>query len=363
TELDTEELGYNNNELKIKTAATALDLFIKYEFPKTAEEFTSKYDEGLRGLTQIRRAAVAKLAQSRARLKSAEGRFKIESEQCRELYDQFAKCVIRAERTGLVVYGTDGHMFGGEQIREGATVRERQKIITIPDMKQMAVKVKIHEAFIKKVRKGLPATVKVDAYADELLTGEVSKVGILPDYQNRWMNPDIKVYITTVEIHEVRDWLKPGMSAKVEIMVKQLTNVVYAPLQCISLSKGKPVCYVSKAGGPEQRAVEIGEFNDEFIEIKAGLNEGEIVLLNTPQEEKVEALPEEPIEEPLANGADTNKPVEQAEPARKNGQPETALPPKREIETQTENRPTKRDAGSPTVPRNGARPNRKLPAN
>lgn len=301
TELDTEQLNYDNNELKIKTAETALDLFIKYEFPKQAEEAVSKYDEALRGLTQVRRAAVAKLAQARARLKSAEGRFKIESEQRRELYDQLEKCVIRAERTGLVVYGTDGQSFGGEQIREGATVRERQKILTIPDMKQMAVKVKIHEAFIKQVCKGQPATIKVDAYPDERLTGEVDKVGILPDYQNRWMNPDIKVYITTIAIHQVRDWLKPGMSAKVEILVKQLTNVVYVPLQSVSLVNGKHTCFVKNGGQPEPRVVEIGEFNDEFIEIKSGLKEGEVVLLRAPEGTQTEELPEERIEEPLTN--------------------------------------------------------------
>ena len=33
---------------------------------------------------------------------------------------------------------------------------------------------------------------------------------------------------------------------------------------------------------PERREVEIGEFTDEFIEIKKGLKEGEVVLLRPP---------------------------------------------------------------------------------
>ena len=54
--------------------------------------------------------------------------------------------------------------YGGEErIREGATVRERQSIITIPDMNKMSVRVRIHETYIKKVKKGQRAKITVDA--------------------------------------------------------------------------------------------------------------------------------------------------------------------------------------------------------
>jgi multidrug resistance efflux pump len=211
-ELETEEMTHRNNDLKVQTAVTARDLFIKYEFPKQAEEFVSKYEEALRGLERASKEAVSKLAQSRARLKGAEGRYNIEEAQLKELTDQLEKCVIVAKKTGLVVYGgsnQDGMYYGGyEQIREGATVRERQPIITIPDMKQMSVKVKIHESYIKKISKGGKARIQVDAFPEEKLTGEVIKVGVLPDSQNRWMSPDLKVYATTISIDGAREWVK-----------------------------------------------------------------------------------------------------------------------------------------------------------
>jgi hypothetical protein len=40
---------------------------------------------------------------------------------------------------------------------------------------------------------------------------------------------------------------------------------------------------VSRGLKPERREVQTGEFNDEFIEIKGGLNEGELVLLRAPE--------------------------------------------------------------------------------
>ena len=302
SELETEQMTYTNNLLKTATAKTSLDLFIKYEFPKQAEEFLSKYDEGLRALERTRKEAISKMAQSLAKMRAAEGRFRIEQEQLRDFQEQLEKCTIRAQKTGLVVYAGESERWGGgEQIREGATVRERQRIITIPDTKTMSVRVKIHESHIKKITPGLPARVTVDAFADEQLTGEVSKVGVLPDAGNRWMNPDLKVYLTTIDIHEVRDWLKPGMSAKVEIMVKTLTNIVYIPLQAVSAAQGRQVCYVADGGAPEMRIIDVGDFNDEFIVVKSGLKDGEKVLLNAPEGERTEAAEEE-LAAPPENG-------------------------------------------------------------
>jgi len=287
TELDTARLEYEQVDLKVKKSATALNLFMKYEFPKSAEELVSKYDEGVRMLERTRKEAISKLAQARAKLKSAEQQFKVVTEQRKDLLDQLDKCTIRAKKAGLVIYGGTGDSmiwYGEERIREGAAVRERQPIITIPDMTRMALKVKIHESHIKKVKKGMKAFIRVDAQADKQLNGEVSKVGVLPDSQNRWMNPDLKLYNVTVNIEGTHDWLKPGMSAKVEVLVNELKGVVYVPIQAITPSGKDRVCYVVKGGGaPERRVVETGEYSDEFIEVKKGLKEREVVLLRSPQ--------------------------------------------------------------------------------
>src|SRR6185295_7598020 len=116
-----------------------------------------------------------------------------------------------------------------------------------------------------------------------ILEGEVTKVGVLPDSQNRWMNPDLKVYLTTITITGTHDWIKPGMSAKAEIMVNRLSDVVYAPIQAVAASEGKQICYVAKGLSTERREVEVGEFNEDFIEIKKGLKEGDKVLLRPPE--------------------------------------------------------------------------------
>ena len=73
-----------------------------------------------------------------------------------------------------------------------------------------------------------------------------------------------------------------GMSAKLEILVNKLQDCVYVPVQAISPDGGKQICYLPHGLKPERREVQIGEFNDEFIEVKNGLKEGDRVLLRAP---------------------------------------------------------------------------------
>lgn len=309
TDLQRDEIAHENSRLKVQTAETARSLFLKYEFPKAAEESLSKYAEAVREFDKARRVAISRLAQARAKLKSAQGQFEVQARQRKDLNEQLEKCTIVAQKTGLVVYGSGREemmYYGGEAIREGASVRERQAIITIPDMTRMAVNVKIHESYIKKVRKGQKARITVDAFPDTMLTGEVTKVGVLPDSQNRWMNPDLKVYLTTIAIEGTHEWTKPGMSAKVEILVSHLDDVVHVPVQAVSPEHGKQVCYVVRGLKPERREVEVGEFNDEFIEIKNGLTEGERVLLRRPDSIRMEdtVKPSRPQDPPNDTPAD-----------------------------------------------------------
>lgn len=324
-DMQRDEIAFDNSRLKVQTAETARDLYLKYDFPKSAEESLSKFLDSVRELDKTRRQAISKLAQAEARLKSGMGQFEVQSRQRKDLQEQRSKCIITAKKSGLVVYGAGGDQmfyYGGEErVREGATVRERQAIITIPDMTRMSVNVKIHETYIKKVSKGQKARITVDAFQDKVLSGEVTKVGVLPDSQNRWMNPDMKVYAVTIAIDGTHEWVKPGMSAKVEVMVRRLEDVVQIPVQAVTLNEGKQVCYVVGGLKPERREVAIGEFTDEFIEVKSGLKEGERVLLRTPDGVETDAgKPRDKSKEPETKpAAKPEKTAESPVPAAKPG--------------------------------------------
>ena len=84
---------------------------------------------------------------------------------------QIENCKLFAPGDGLVVYANDPNRFGGSsqpQIEEGATVRERQKIFSLPDISKMRVNTKVHESMVDRITPGLRARIRVDAFADEV---------------------------------------------------------------------------------------------------------------------------------------------------------------------------------------------------
>ena len=97
------------------------------------------------------------------------------------------------------------------------------------------------------------------------------------------MNPDLKVYSTDILIDGTHDFLKTGMSAKVEIIIKELKDVISVPIQAVINQEGKKICYVAKGNRSQAREVATGDFNDNFVEITQGLSPGEKVLLNPPR--------------------------------------------------------------------------------
>ncbi len=286
TALDKEKLSLKKAEVKELSAKTQLELFRRYEFPKQAEEFLTKYQDALHLLDREKKEALAKLSQADAKFRSAEQMFKMANRKRDELNEQLASCTITATKPGLVVYGSSERTrsFGGsqEKIEEGASVRYKQTMITIPDMRRMGVKVSIQESQIKKVKAGQKVRITTDAEPDKILSGEVNKVAVLPD-SNRWFeNPNQKVYPTEIHIDGTHDWLKPGMSAKVEIVIEKLQNVLLIPLQAVMVESGETLVYVNRGGKPARQAIKAGSFNEEFIEITGGLSEGDPIYLSKP---------------------------------------------------------------------------------
>lgn len=283
TQLETDESGYNRKQIARQSAETSRDLFIKYEFPKSAQKLLSDYEESMRKLIRAQKLATSTIAQSEAKKNSAQARHELQTRKRNELNEQIEKCVIKAPRTGLVVYGSgEQDWHSNENIEEGATVRERQVLLTIPDTSVMAVRVQVHESFVKKVRPGQKARIRVDAYPNEQLTGTVHRIAVLPDSQNRWLSPDLKVYSTMIHIDGEYAWLKPGMSAEVEIVTDVIEDALQVPVNAVHIVDGRPTCYVTGLFGMEPRPVVTGEYNISFIEIKEGLEAGDSVLLRAP---------------------------------------------------------------------------------
>ncbi len=314
-DLLSQELDRDSAEIQKEQAGISLKLFERYEFPKEAEKLLSDYYEAQRELERTRAHARSRLAQTAAEVKSSKATFDLRKDRLDKRKEQIEACVIVAPAPGLVVYSSSQDFYmgrgrggggGSRNIDEGETVYERQKIITLPDTSEMIAEIAVHESSVNMVRPGQRATIVIDAFPDETFQGEVLKVDPLPDPQRGWMNPDLKVYATEVSIEGRHDFLKPGMSAKVEVLVEQLDDVLIVPVQVVANRGGKKVCYYLTPQGPEEREVQTGAFNDTFVHIRAGLEVGEKVLLNPPR--LTEASSEDRLKERRKPSQDREQP-------------------------------------------------------
>ncbi|HEV3167186.1 MAG TPA: sigma-70 family RNA polymerase sigma factor, partial [Isosphaeraceae bacterium] len=88
----------------------------------------------------------------------------LERQRVEKLKREIASCNLYAPSDGVVVYANDPNRFGGAnlpQIEEGAEVRERQKIFSLPDLNApMQVNSKVPEAWVDQVAQGQPARIK-----------------------------------------------------------------------------------------------------------------------------------------------------------------------------------------------------------
>ena len=294
TQLENDQVNFEKVSLSVKTAETQLSLFKAYEFSKMCAELLSNYRESLTKLQRTVRANRSKMAQAETRFQTAKRRYDMELAKKDDLDRQLKACLIRATQPGLVAYGNlnaSSSTRYSEPIEEGATVRFRQTLLTIPDMSQMGVHVNIHESQVKKVRIGQPALIRVDAEPGKVLEGRVAELAMLPDSSSSRYTPNLKVYPATVHIIGTHPWMKPGMNAKVEVIVDQLADVVYVPVQSIEVQDDQHFCYVNDGSGLARRSVVTGLFNDEFIEVREGLQSGELVALALPKSLTPEVKP------------------------------------------------------------------------
>jgi multidrug resistance efflux pump len=282
-ELQNKKIDYDKSQNSLASTKATLQLFKTYNIQKEAEQFLLDYEQALMRLSRSKKDAIAEMADSVGDLNRAQRSYRWEKMQLDDLHQQYAACTIRAERPGLVVYGDGSDRWDPDEIiREGARVRERQAIITIPDMRHMAVKVRIHESQVKRVRKGMPVEIKVDAETDRPLVGEVEHVGVLPDSENRRFNPDQKVYKTSIKIAGIHDWIKPGMAAQARIIIRVLPDVVKIPVQSVFNQDDRTFCCVQVGARVEVRLIDVEDYNNRFAAIRSGLEEGETVFLSMP---------------------------------------------------------------------------------
>ncbi len=304
-ELDADRFAETRSTVMLKQAERAKELFDNYEIPRSTKELEAGVEEMDRELERVTLQAKARIADFEVDVRTAEAKFELESNELDKMISQIGKARIEAPVAGMVVYAVDSRSRWdeGEPMQEGSQVRERQAIITIPNSDGFIAEASLHESILEKVTTGMSCLVTVDALG-KTLPGEVIFKAPLPDQQSRWMNPDLRVYRTTIQILASEPRIRPGMSCSIEILVDELKDVIYVPVQAVFLDAGKTICLVNRGNGdPEKRSVEVGQNNGKWVEIRSGLEAGETVLLAVPANLSLEPAKEGRSRDEAAQGA------------------------------------------------------------
>ncbi len=189
------------------------------------------------------------MAQKDAGMSSAQSRIQEAAARLELAKQQLARCEVRAEVPGIVVYRDV--FFGSEQRKPqvGDQVWANQPIIILPDISRMVAETKVRETDIHKVERNQKVTVRVEAYPD---------------------------------LRESEPRLRPGMTARVEIEVEERSKALVVPLDAVFEREGRSVVYLA-GRRPRPREVVLGPSNADFVVVEKGLSRGDRVLLRDPE--------------------------------------------------------------------------------
>lgn len=209
------------------------------------------------------------------------------SRQLQEAKYELSLTEIHAPSPGMVVLRDEFRSSQRRKPRVGDILVRNQPILDLPDLTQMNVKTKVRELDLYKIDIGKKATVMVDAYPDLSFEGTVSFIGILalPDA----LRPsDEKHFEVKVVLETTDPRLRPGMTSRVLIHAGTVKESLSVPIHAVFESGKQHYCFVKTATGYQKQLIQIGMNNEQWVEVKSGLNENDLVCLSLPPEEHIE---------------------------------------------------------------------------
>ena len=160
------------------------------------------------------------------------------------------------------------------------------KIIELPDLSKMRAEVNINEVDIAKVLPGQRVEIRPDAYSDSSYTGRVESVASLArniDYKSK-----VKIFPIQISISGQSKTLLPGLTVSCRIIVNEIPNVLYIPLESLFKEQGTEYVYLKSGSGFKRRDIKTGAINSDFAIVTGGLDENDKIALSDPFLNKLE---------------------------------------------------------------------------
>ena len=164
--------------------------------------------------------------------------------------------------------------FGG-QIQAGGGATD---IAQLADTDDMRAEVDINEADLAKVSLGSHASVVPDAYADRRFEASLVKVYPKADRQKGTVKVEVQLNQPDLQI------IKPEMSVKVSFLENQAPATqeprITVPKGAIRSEQGETYVWTVREGIVQRVGIVRGQETETGIEIKQGLNDGDVVVVS-----------------------------------------------------------------------------------
>ena len=284
-DLRSDELDAERRRLEVEVAENELRLLMRFTYRRRIAELVSQVEQRLFAVTKARHEGESALVDAKAQLRSRDLTFQREKDRLEQIRDQIEKCRIYAPSSGMVVHATTTRRGSREPYEVGSEVSQREEIIELSRGDAMMADISVHESALDKIASGMEVVLTTDSLPGRTYYGTVTRIAIMPDPQSRWLNPDLKLYQTSVRIEGNTLGLRPGMSCTAEIIVEEHNEVIHVPVQTVLRVDGKPTVFVPGPNGERiPRPIETGLDNNRMVHVKSGLEPGERVLLTPPME-------------------------------------------------------------------------------
>ncbi len=165
-------------------------------------------------------------------------------------------------------------------VKAGELVQPGTPVTRVTRMSGLYVKALVDEVDLSRLRVGQAAEIKFDTLPDKKFSAtlfEVSPGVSIEKLKSR--NVTVKLRLT-----DPPPFLRPGMSADVEIIVDTLKNILYAPAQTIMSKDKEHYVYVIEGGKVARRVITPGQSNWDSTEVRKGLSENERIITSLDQE-------------------------------------------------------------------------------
>jgi HlyD family secretion protein len=163
-------------------------------------------------------------------------------------------------------------------VKPGDQVSPGTPAFRIDDLSHLLVDVQVSEVDINRIQPGQDVSLTFDAILGKEYNGVVKEVALVGN-----SNQGVVDFTVTVELTDGDENVRPGMTAAVNVVVRELEDVLLVPNRAVRVREGERVVYILQGGNLTPVPITLGASSDTSSEVVDGdLKTGDVIVLNPP---------------------------------------------------------------------------------